>query len=406
MASDSTELQTLLQDALRRQVLRKAVFSKPVRRSADTPSRVDVRPVEISGQWHVQLTTRVGNQDHHRNLNAQQAVEELPAMILNPYLDLRMELEGEEFIARHSRKGACRLQRKVIRSPSPVETSHNRRPNYLIPDDRPVPFLVETGIMTSGGRVRDQHRKKFRQINRYAEFIGDVIRQIDIPASQRISVVDFGCGKSYLTFATQYLLTEVLRHPATIVGLDRRNDVITTCRGICDRLGLQDIHFEVGDIADYQPAGPVDLSISLHACDTATDDAIAVAAGWQAKAILAVPCCQHELAAVLSGDRFPVLSRDGIIHERFASLATDSIRARLLECIGYRTTVMEFIETEHTPKNLLIRAIRKSDRTTDSPDPQYWGELLSFQQQLGVSSLRLQQKLEECGLLRPPPPTR
>ncbi|MCR9201074.1 MAG: SAM-dependent methyltransferase [Planctomycetaceae bacterium] len=402
MASDSTELHTLLQDALRRQILRKAVFSKPARRSDDTPSRVDVRPVEISGQWHVQLTTRRANQDHHRNLSLQQAEQELPALLLNPYLDLRLETETEEIVARHTRKGVCRLQRKALSTAATVETTHNRRREYLIPDDRAVPFLVETGIMSSGGRVRDQHRKKFRQINRFAEFIRDVIRQLAIPAGQRIRVVDFGCGKSYLTFATHYLLSEILRHPATIVGLDRRDDVIATCRGISDRLGLTGLKFEVGDIAGYQPEGPVDVSISLHACDTATDDAIAVAAGWQAKAILAVPCCQHELAGQLTTDRLPVLSRDGIIHERFASLATDSIRARLLECIGYRTTVMEFIETEHTPKNLLIRAIRRQERMSDSPDPQYWGELLSFQQQLGVSSLRLQQKLEECGLLRPP----
>lgn len=399
MSSDSDVLRTLLQDALKNGTLQKAVFSKPSRRHEDTPARVDVRPVEIAGRPQVQLTTRRGNQDHHRNLTVEAAMDELPALIASPYQDVRLQTAVEEIVARHTRRGVCRLTRQP-RTAAPVSTSHNRSRDYLIPDDRPVPFLVETGVMSTAGRVRDPQRKKFRQINRFAEFLRDVLGQIEVADDQTIRVVDFGCGKSYLTFATHYLLSEVLQKKAHIVGLDRRPDVIKTCQRITQDLNLQGIDFQVGDIAGYQPPATVDVAISLHACDTATDDALAVAAGWQAKAILAVPCCQHELAGQLQADRVPVLSRDGIVHERFASLATDSIRARLLEWIGYRTNVMEFIDTEHTPKNLLIRAIRRESSV--SPDPQIWHDLVSFQGQLGVSSLRLQQKLEEYGLLTPP----
>lgn len=404
MSSVSEELHTLLIESLRSETFRKAVFSKPSRRASDLASRVDVRPVDVAGQTRFQLTTRVGTQDHHRNVAVDEAVNELPSLIGKSYLDIRLETTKEVVVARHSRKGVCRMSRKPVSSAQSVEKKHNRVRDYLIPDNQPVPFLVATGIMSKAGRVRDQHRKKFRQINRFAEFIRDVMRQLAVPADQLVNIVDFGCGKSYLTFATHYLLTQVLGRRVRITGLDRRPDVIESCHSVCEQLELDGLDFRVGDISEYRPQGQVDISISLHACDTATDDAIAVAADWKARAILAVPCCQHELASRLATERMPVLSRHGIIHERFASLATDSIRAGLLQCIGYRTQLIEFIDMEHTPKNVLIRAVRREDRSIDSPDPQYWNHLVDFQQQLGVSGLRLQRKLEEYGILPTPVP--
>lgn len=405
MSSGSEELTELLTGSLLDGTLRKAVFSKPAKKQAGLSRRIDIRPVQVAGQARFQLTTRRENQDHHRNLTAEEAIVELEPLAGHTYLDIILQTSEEEITARHSRKGACRLTRRPLTlqpSDAPAEP-HNRRREYLIPDTEPVPFLVATGVMTAEGRVKDQQRKKFRQINRYAEFIKDVASQLN--PEQTLGVVDFGCGKSYLTFATHYVLTKTLNRRVSIVGLDRRQDVIDTCTRITNDLELQDIRFETGDIAGFQPDGHVHIAISLHACDTATDDALAMAASWKADVILAVPCCQHELAAKLSPKQEPVLSKHGILHERFSSLATDALRAHLMECANYKTQVLEFIDTEHTPKNLLIRSVRRPDSSGEPPDPQYSQNIRRFSQQFALPPLRLQQKLEEYGLLPSTPPT-
>lgn len=399
MSSDSEELSELLTKSLLDGDLRKAVFSKPAKKQPDASPRIDIRPVLVAGKTRFQLTTRLANQDHHRNLTAEEASAELQPLAGKMYLDILLQTADEEITARHSRKGVCRLTRRPTSTPSastPAE-AHNRRREYLIPDDQPVPFLVATKVMTAEGRVKDQQRKKFRQINRYAEFIRDVANQLN--AAETLNIVDFGCGKSYLTFAAHYVLTKTLNRNVNIVGLDRRQDVIDTCTKIVTDLGLDNIRFETGDIAGYQPQSNVNIAISLHACDTATDDALAMAASWKADAILAVPCCQHELAASLSPKQEPVFSKHGILHERFSSLATDAMRAHLMECADYKTQVLEFIDTEHTPKNLLIRCIRRPDSSIEPPDPQYSQNIRRFSQQLALPPLRLQQKLEEYGLL-------
>lgn len=405
MSSDSEELTELLTRSLLGGVLRKAVFSKPAKKQSNLSPRIDIRPVQVAGQVRFQLTTRRENQDHHANLTAEEAIEELGPLAGHAYLDIMLQTSTEEVTARHSRKGVCRLTRRPLTlepSAAPAEP-HNRRREYLIPDTEPVPFLVATGVMTADGRVKDQQRKKFRQINRYAEFVKEVASQLD--PDQILSIVDFGCGKSYLTFATHYVLTRILNRRVSIVGLDRRQDVIDTCTRITNNLQLQDIRFETGDIAGFQPDSHVHIAISLHACDTATDDALAMAASWKADVILAVPCCQHELAAELSPKQEPVFSKHGILHERFSSLATDALRAHLMECASYKTQVLEFIDTEHTPKNLLIRSIRRPDSVSEPPDPQYSQNIRRFSQQFALPPLRLQQKLEEYGLLPSMPTT-
>ena len=196
---------------------------------------------------------------------------------------------------------------------------------------------------------------KFRQVNRFLEFVDDVLP--DLPANGVLRVIDFGCGKSYLTFALHYLLTELRGRDVDIIGLDLKSEVVRDCQRIAEKLTCHGLRFEIGDIAGYSAAGPVDMSVSLHACDTATDAAIAQAVKWRAKVILAVPCCQHEVFGLLSEEVLPGLLRHGILKERFAALATDALRAAWLETVGYRTQVVEFIDLEHTPKNLLIRAV-------------------------------------------------
>jgi SAM-dependent methyltransferase len=223
-----------------------------------------------------------------------------------------------------------------------------------------VPFLVELGVMSADGRVRARRYGKFRQVNRFLELVEDVLPAL--PAEGPLRVVDFGSGKSYLTFALHHLLHEVHGREVDLVGLDLKRDVVDTCSALAERLDADGLRFETGDIAGFEAAGPVDLVVSLHACDTATDEAIAQAVRWEARAILAVPCCQHELLGQIESRELAPLLGHGVLKERFAAEVTDAVRAHLLGLAGYDVQVLEFVELEHTAKNVLIRAVRRPAR--------------------------------------------
>jgi len=212
-------------------------------------------------------------------------------------------------------------------------------------------------VMTADGRVKSSMTHKFRQINRFVELVNDIVPSFE--PERELRVVDFGCGKSYLTFALHHLLTEIHGRTVRIIGLDRKADVIGHCAEIARRLGCRGLEFREGDITDHRENDPVDLAVALHACDTATDDALAQALRWKTRVILAVPCCHHELAKKIDGGDLAPLMRHGILHERFAALATDALRSLVLEICGYATQVVEFIDLEHTAKNILIRAVRR-----------------------------------------------
>ncbi|MEZ6060133.1 MAG: SAM-dependent methyltransferase [Planctomycetaceae bacterium] len=403
MADAADELKRLIGDCVAADELKKAVFSRPADRSSQV-SRVDVRPILLKGRRTYQFASRTGNQEVHQNLLPEQAAGELMELASGRFRDITIHTTTAVWFGRRSRKGVCSLKQQVRTDPPAGQSddddslsSHDRRRQYLIPDGVPVPFLVATGIMSADGRVKAKHFRKFRQINRFAEFIRDVADRL--PSTGTLRVIDFGCGKSYLTFATHYLLTSILGRDAAITGLDRRADVIETCVKIVEELRLPGLNFAVGDIASLEPDGDVHLTISLHACDTATDDALAKAVLWRSAVILAVPCCQHELAAALSRDVQPMLSRHGILHERFCAMATDAVRASLLEQAGYSTVVQEFIDMQHTPKNVLIRAIRRTatDRPRDVDDPA--AQLRKFSETFRLPMLRLERQLEEYGLL-------
>ena len=225
----------------------------------------------------------------------------------------------------------------------------------------PVPFLHDLGVMTEDGKIVKTRTDKFRQINRFLEFIEDILPRLD--RERELTILDFGCGKSYLTFAMYYYLHELKGYDIRIIGLDLKEDVIEHCGKLAEKYGYEKLTFLVGDIADYSGTDHVDMVVTLHACDTATDYALAKAVGWKADVILSVPCCQHELNGQLSGisgggNLAPVLDY-GLLRERFAALATDGLRAKYLERSGYETQVLEFIDMEHTPKNILLRAVRR-----------------------------------------------
>lgn len=400
MADDAAQLFEVIDAAIVSGRLQRMVLSQPSSRRDTVASRIDIRPVTIQGQLVYQWSRQLGPQVLHENRDSSDTASTLKQSIGQLYRHVHVTVQNEHWSARYSRRGKCRLirERHASRAETPnVVTDHNRTRQYLIPDGQPVPFLVETGIMTRSGQVRTRHSRKFRQINRYVEFIADVVDRL--PQDEVIRIVDFGCGKSYLTFAMHYYLTHVAERQVSITGLDRRGDVVQMCDRIVESLELTGIQFERGDIADFTPHEQVHLAVSLHACDTATDDAIAQAVQWQTEVILAVPCCQHELNATAAAGQIPLLSQYGILQERFCSLATDAIRSALLEQVGYQTQVLEFIDMQHTAKNLLIRAVRRSSGTTLSHPAQSTEDLFRFCDTFQLPSLHLQQRLMETGIL-------
>ena len=336
-------LTALLDDA----TLTRAVLSKP--RSRDAPAKVTVEPVELQGGLAYRFTTQLPDRALHENLQPGAARERLGVLLADYGLGLLQSGEADWQV----------LGEKILRrAPTrPVATrAHDRRKRYLLEEGTPVPFLVELGVMTPDGHVRRSRYDKFRQVNRFLELVDDVVPSL--PAEGPLRIVDFGCGKSYLTFALHELLTNVRGREVELVGLDLKEDVIATCSALAERLGAPGLRFERGEIAGFDADGRVDLVVSLHACDTATDEALAQAVRWEAAAILAVPCCQKEAYRQLESDLLQPLVRHGLAKERFAALVTDALRAQLLELAGYRTQLVEFVDLEHTPKNVLIRAVR------------------------------------------------
>ncbi|MBR6341160.1 MAG: SAM-dependent methyltransferase [Treponema sp.] len=285
--------------------------------------------------------------------------------------------DTEEITILANKKGKITRLVKKLDSPTPDQDTAEK--NYIIKEGVPVPFLVVLGVMTAEGKVVASRYSKFRQINRFLEFVDDVLPYI-VNEGQPVRVADFGCGKSYLTFAVHYFLTEIKHVPCQIEGLDLKQDVIEYCNDITERLGLQGLHFSVGDISAYKGDAAPDLVMTLHACDTATDFALEYAVSRGAKAILSVPCCQHQINTQLQANRKGKIEQDdnalepilkyGLLREKFSSILTDALRGEWLEQQGYRVQMLEFIDEEHTPKNILIRAVKKSGVPEQSVFPE------------------------------------
>ena len=327
--------------------LTRAVLSKP--RSRELPARVTVDPVELRGETAYRFTTHLADRTTHENLAPPAARERLGTLLADYRQGLLQAADADWQVL-----GAKILRRPPTRPAAARE--HDRRKRYLLQEGTPVPFLVELGVMTPDGRVRSTRYDKFRQVNRFLELVDDVAPSLSPEGP--LHVVDFGCGKSYLTFALHHLLTAVRGRDVEIVGFDVKEDVIATCSALAERTGAAGLRFERGQIAGFQAERKVDLVVSLHACDTATDEALAQAVAWEADAILAVPCCQKEAYRQLENDLLGPVLRHGLAKERFAALVTDALRAQLLELAGYRTQLVEFVSLEHTAKNVLIRAVR------------------------------------------------
>ncbi len=373
---------------------------------AEGTDRVKIRKTSKAGDGRFQIERLRGTKAFHENLDAQGLERALTGFLAHSFTRAEFTTEKGTLSVLANRRGELGVIRKTAAKKSDetaacntasCETTgaHDRQKNYILPEGTPVPFLVDLGVMTKDGLVVKSRYDKFRQINRFLEFIEDALGELKVAAgvgkdgkaTRELTVVDFGCGKSYLTFATYYYLTVLRGIPARIIGLDLKRDVIESCAELAVSYGYDKLEFSVGDIAGYKGCKSADMVITLHACDTATDAALAQAIKWKAKVILSVPCCQHELNTALSSAALssPVpgngaLSspaketlkgafRYGIVRERLAALFTDAMRAELLAAEGYRVQILEFVDMSHTPKNLLIRAIRTKDKDSAHGSP-------------------------------------
>jgi hypothetical protein len=342
------ERDDLVADLLARDALTRAVLSRPGAR--ELPRRVVVEPVALKGGPAYRFTRHLADRTLDENLPPDLARARLGELLGDYRQALLQSPEADWQVL-----GDTVLRRPPTRPAG--DRAHDRRKRRLLEEGRPVPFLVELGVMTPDGRVRKARHDKFRQVNRFLELGDDVVPALRPEGPLRI--VDFGSGRSYLTFAVHHLLTELRGREVDLVGIDLKADVVAECAALAARLGAQGLRFEQGDIAAYDAGGPVDLVVSLHACDTATDEALAQAVAWEADAILAVPCCHKEaLRQLRAAPELQPLLRHGLAKERLAALATDGLRAQLLELAGYRTQLVELVAVEHTPKNVLIRAVR------------------------------------------------
>ena len=310
------------------------------------------------GCFHVSKYTE--KQAFHDNISLKGAVSSLCLLAEGNFRQINGFAEGGEHIILISKKGKCSYKIKKITGDAiksaAQNSGHNRKKLYILSEGMEIEPLIDMGIFTKEGKVVNSMYDKYRQINRFIEIINDELADYK---GTELNVIDFGCGKSYLTFLVYYYMTEIMGIRANIIGLDLKKDVIDKCNEAAKKYNYDGLRFELGDINGYKAPFRVDMVITLHACDTATDHALYNAIKWNAKMIFSVPCCQHEFNKQLKTQSFGILSRYGIIKERFSALATDAVRGNLLEYCGYKTQLLEFIDFDHTPKNILIRAVRR-----------------------------------------------
>lgn len=330
-------------------------------RKSDGPSKVKIRPVRLRDGLYYQASETWGTKVLHNNYTKEELISYVEEKAGQGFSQIQLQGETRDGSILISKKGTVTVKTRLHpREERTIPTEHNRKKKYLLEEGTAVPFLQDLGVMTQNGKIVAKRYDKFRQINRFLEFIEDILPQL--PRDRTLKILDFGCGKSYLTFAMYYYLKQVKGYSLEIIGLDLKEDVISKCNELAQKYGYENLHFYQGDIASYEGADQVDLVVTLHACDTATDYALAKAVSWNAGVILSVPCCQHELNRQMENEMLePVLSY-GILKERMAALITDGLRAKLLEEAGYEVQILEFIDMEHTPKNLLIRAVKKGKR--------------------------------------------
>jgi len=362
------DIRELSQRIINNEVIIFATFSGIRNKSLKTFNKVTIKKVMIKSELKHQFEYIYDKNVEHKNLNKVDSINEIDNLLKTYFKQALINTLESDYHILVSKSGVAKINKKAATKKF-EEISHNRKKKYILNEGEVTSFLVELGIMTADGKVINSKYDKFKQINRYLELVSDCIPYLD--KNKTIRIIDFGCGKAYLTFALYDFLVLKMGYNVEIVGLDLKENVIKFCSNLAKKLNYDDLRFVQGDIKGFNEFENVDMVISLHACNTATDDALATAVNWGAKVILAVPCCQHELLKKIKNKKMVPLLKYGIIKEKLSSLLTDSLRANVLEIMGYRTQVLEFIDMEHTPKNIMIRAFFEDISNVDKVVEEY-----------------------------------
>lgn len=318
---------------------------------------------EKGNKEYYQIEKFTDKQVFHENIEKDQ-LEDKMLEFISFYKQLSAWSTTNNFDLKISKKGKVFLGKKKSDNSNLVNKSHNKEKNYILKEGMIIQPLIDLGVFTKEGKVIKSKYDKYKQINRFVEIIDDEIKKND---QKELTILDFGCGKSYLTFVLYYYFVEIKKINVKMIGLDLKKDVIKKCNEIAERYGYENLHFELGDINGFKYNNKVDMVITLHACDTATDYALYNAIKWNSKMIFSVPCCQHEFNHQMKAESLSILTKYGIVQERVAALMTDAARANLLEVVGYKTQLLEFIDISHSPKNILIRA-SKGNVSKDKKD--------------------------------------
>lgn len=346
----------------------KSLFNEPLiqiiisnkRKKQNLYKKITIKPFLKEDILYFQFEHFTDTQVFHNNYSMDAVYDKFTQILnLNEFKQLDAFTKDETWQVLFNKSGKPTIKIKPNKTTSNTDLSHNQRKNYLIEEGKPVPYMVALGIMTDTGKVIKKRYHKFKQINRFIEMVEDTLSVL--PTDSPINIIDFGCGRSYLTFALYHYLVTIKKRSVTMKGLDLKTSIIDECNSLATKCNYENLKFEYGDIANYSSSKPIDMVISLHACDIATDFALRKAVDWQAKIILSVPCCQHELNRQLSIEPLKDILSYGIIKERMASLITDAMRGNWLKLQGYDVQILEFIDVSHTPKNLLIRAIKTKE---------------------------------------------
>ena len=345
------ELKKTLEEVFEKEVI-KIVISNKVKKD-EKYNKVNISLKENNKNKFYQIEKFTDKQVFHENIKIDEINEKVYEIIDGKYKQMTAWSSSETFDLKISKKGKIFLGKKKNDNSKIITKGHNKEKNYILKEGMIIEPLIDLGVFTKEGKVVNSKYDKYKQINRFIEIIDDEIKKNDY---KELTILDFGCGKSYLTFVLYYYFVKIKNINVKMIGLDLKEDVIKKCNEIAKRYNYDNLHFELGDINGFKYNNKVDMVITLHACDTATDHALYNAIKWNSKMIFSVPCCQHEFNAQMKAEELSILTKYGIVQERVAALMTDSVRANLLECAGYKTQLLEFIDIAHSPKNILIRA--------------------------------------------------
>ncbi len=380
------EVIKLLEEIILNDEIIYGVLSNLRRKDEESFNKVTIKPVLIKDEIKLQFTYEYKNKVLHKNLEASEFISEVEKLLIENFKQGIIFTKEADYQILVNKKGKANILKKKP-TKEKIDLSHNRKKSYIIEDGEPVDFLIRLGVMNENGKVVSKRYDKFRQINRFLEMVADVIPKIN--KDKTLNIIDFGCGKSYLTFALYHYLVNILNLDVNIIGLDLKEDVILFCNEVAMDLNYDRLKFIHGDIKDYEGLDNVDMVVTLHACDIATDAALVQAVNWEAKAILSVPCCQHEFYDKIHNPVLEPMLNHGIIKEKLASLVTDSLRANVLEILGYQVQLLEFINMEHTPKNILIRAIKTDNKNNKETIDKY----IKFKEFWGLKDLYIEKEL-------------